>query len=269
MKLGLMTCATAIEMPSAGEAKGRPITTEEFERMLKVVAEVRPHDPGIWTRYLYGMWLSGLRLQESIAFSWDADDAAFAVDLSGDYPAFRIKARAQKGRRSETVPMTPDLATWLLETPAEDRTGPVFHLPSLLDGEPLTLCRVGRIVSKIGQRAGVVVSREVGWVREPVLDDKGKRTGTTRLVEKEVTKYASAHDLRRSFCSRWAKRVTTAVLMQLARHRSTTTTMRYYVHFKSDEMAADLWAQHRQGAGQERDGLGTTLGTSEQVEVQE
>ena len=91
---------------------------------LKVVAEVRPHDPGIWTRYLYGMWLSGLRLQESIALSWD-EDADFGVDLSGDYPAFRIKARAQKGRRSETVPMTPDLATWLLETPQEDRTGRV------------------------------------------------------------------------------------------------------------------------------------------------
>ena len=181
------------------------------------------------------LWLSGLRLQESIAFSWDADDAAFAVDLSGDYPAFRIKARAQKGRRSETVPMTPDMATWLLETPEEDRTGPVFQLPSLLDGKPLTPCRVGRIVSKIGRKAGVVVSREVGWVREPVLDDKGKRTGETRLVEKEVVKYAGAHDLRRSFCSRWAKKVMPAVLMQLARHRSITTTMRYYVHFKSDE----------------------------------
>jgi integrase len=128
---------------------------------------------------------------------------------------------------------------------------------------------VGRIVSKIGQRAGVVVSREVGWVREPILDDKGKRTGATRLVEKEVVKYASVHDLRRSFCSRWAKKVTTAVLMQLARHRSITTTMRYYVHFKSDEMAADLWAQHRQEAGHKNGLLGTTLGTSEQVEGRE
>jgi integrase len=264
VKMGLMVRAPIIEMPDAGEAKSRAVTAEEFERMLQVAAEVRPHDPGIWTRYLYGMWLSGLRLKESIAFSWD-EDADFAVDLSGTYPAFRIRAAAQKGRRSETVPMTPDLATWLLETPEEDRTGPVFQLPSLLDGEPLTPCRVGRIVSRIGKKANVIVSRETGWVREPVLDEDGKKTGATKLVEKEVIKHATVHDLRRSFCSRWARKVMPAVLQQLARHRSITTTMTYYVRIKADEVAADLWAEHETGGSESV--LGTTLGTSESSQL--
>jgi integrase len=42
-------------------------------------------------------------------------------------------------------------------------------------------------------------------------------------------KYASAHAFRRAFGDRWARRVMPPVLMQLMRHESIDTTMRYYV----------------------------------------
>ena len=41
-----------------------------------------PQDTEIWRHYLWGLWLSGLRLEESLVFSWD-HDSPFAADLSG------------------------------------------------------------------------------------------------------------------------------------------------------------------------------------------
>lgn len=82
-------------------------------------------------------------------------------------------------------------------------------------------------------------------VKEAVLDRKnGKETGETRLVEREVIKYASAHDLRRSFGSRWARKVMPAVLQRLMRHESIETTMKYYVDLDADELAEELWQAH-------------------------
>ena len=57
-------------------------------------------------------------------------------------------------------------------------------------------------------------------------------------------KTASAHDLRRTFGSRWAKRVMPAVLRKLMRHANVQTTMQYYVDLDVDEMADDLWTKH-------------------------
>ena len=51
-------------------------------------------------------------------------------------------------------------------------------------------------------------------------------------------KYASAHDLRRSFCQRWSIQVLPQVLMQLARHKTIHTTMTYCAG-RDAELAAD------------------------------
>jgi integrase len=50
-------------------------------------------------------------------------------------------------------------------------------------------------------------------------------TGETVLVPR----YATAHDLRRAFGTRWSKRVMPATLQKLMQHASIETTMRYYV----------------------------------------
>jgi len=56
-------------------------------------------------------------------------------------------------------------------------------------------------------------------------------------------KFATAHDFRRSFGTRWAKRVTSAVLKRLMRHSSIATTEGYYVNLDASDVADDLWAK--------------------------
>jgi hypothetical protein len=77
--------------------------------------------------------------------------------------------------------------------------------------------RVGQIVGKISRKANVVVNKTDG-------------------------KFGSAHDLRRSFGTRWAKRVMPAVLRRLMRHASIQTTMAYYVDLDAADVADQLWA---------------------------
>lgn len=220
--IGLLGKMPDVHMPRRPRGqtlmRGRPITPKEFHQMLSVVSKVRSHDPDIWKRHLEGLWLSGLRLDESLKLSWNIE-AALAVDLSGKRPRFRIFAEAEKGRQDRLLPMTPDFAEFLLKTPRQERSGFVFTLKGLCTGEQMTSGRVGRVISEIGEQANV-------------------------LVNSTEEKFATAHDLRRSFGTRWAARVKPATLQLLMRHRSIETTMKYYVSQNSDDIADELWAEY-------------------------
>jgi integrase len=234
--------------------RGRPITTEEFERMLANVEVGLLDDFALrgkrrmpykrkpseaqrqriqsrreakaqqqartWRHYMRGVWLSGLRLEESLALSWDQDEP-FWIDLNGRHPRFRIYAEAQKGRRDQFLPMTPDFAEFILQTPNAERHGPVFKVGRDRNA-------TSRIVTAIGKRAAVVVNKADG-------------------------KFASTHDLRRAFGTRWSSRVKPVTLQLLMRHRQIETTMRYYVDQDADEVAEQLWQAHK---------VGTFVGTS-------
>ncbi len=80
-----------------------------------------------WQRLLHGLWLSGLRLGESLNIWWD-DDTKLCVDLTGRRPMFRIRAELEKGNQDRLLPMTPDFAEFLQATPETDRTEPVFRV---------------------------------------------------------------------------------------------------------------------------------------------
>lgn len=72
--------------------KGRPITTEEFERILTKVEDVVGTEcEESWKFLLKGLWSSGLRLGEALQLSWE-ETAELAVDFSGKRPMFRIAA---------------------------------------------------------------------------------------------------------------------------------------------------------------------------------
>ena len=103
-------------------------------------------------------------------------------------------------------------------------TGRVFPLPDQRTGEQIGSREAGPVVSAIGAKAGIV-------------------------VDADTRKTASAHDLRRSFGSRWARKVMPAVLQRLMRHSHISTTMSFYVALDADSIAADLWAEHGNGAG--------------------
>ncbi|HEV3339024.1 MAG TPA: site-specific integrase [Pirellulales bacterium] len=215
----------AIAMPkrTAG-SKGRPITGEEFERMLaKTVDVVGTEAAASFEHYLRGLWWSGLRLGESLELWWDRDDRLL-VDLSGKRPMLHIPAELEKGNQSRLLPVAPEFAELLLATPEADRTGRVFKLARRChSGERLTDDRVIRLVGAIGKKAGVKV-----W---------------THPVSGKV-KFASAHDLRRSFGFRWSSRVMPALLKELMRHENIDTTMQYYVGRNAQSTADALWAAY-------------------------
>jgi integrase len=180
-----------IEMPKgATKAGGRAITLEEFERMLAAVPAIRKGgDAGAWKYLLRGLWFSGLRLSEALALSWDESEPVCIAGIDSDGPVMRIAAGSQKGGRDTVTPCVEDFATLLRETHKAERSGRVFKL-SVRQRE-----RASTVVSSIGKKANVK---------------------------------ATAHDLRRSFATRWAKKLEAQQLRKLMRHASITTTLAFY-----------------------------------------
>lgn len=213
-ELGLVTKLPKVQMPKrarrARQMKGRPITTEEYERMLEACAKVRPSDPEPWRQLLQALWLSGLRLGEALQLSWE-EDSQLAVDDLGEFVALRIAAEAEKGFRDRVLPVSPEFAEWLRRTPQDDRRGEVLEIAK----RGLGLHGVSRTICMIGEAARVVVNQE-------------------------MSKFASAHDFRRAFGTRWATRVQPALLRELMRHQAIETTMRYYVGLRAEDIAREL-----------------------------
>ena len=91
----------------------------------------------------------------------------------------------------------------------------------------------------------------------------GKKAGIkTQPKPKGKTKFASAHDLRRSFGERWSSRMMPPVLMELMRHESIETTMRFYVGRNAQSTADVLYEAIGKGGGQ-----GDSLGDSGQKQA--
>jgi integrase len=181
--------------------------------MIAKVPDKRKRDPEKWQQLLRGLNLSGMRLGEALALSWD-EGSPISVTTAGKYPALLIQAGAQKNHTEQLLPLAPEFAEFLLAVPEAERQGLVFGIYGR-PGKPLSTKRASRYISAIGKAAGVVTNKSEG-------------------------KFASAHDLRRSFCTRWAKRIMPADLKVLARHSSINTTMRFYVTQSADDVGSRL-----------------------------
>lgn len=215
---------------SAKVMKGRPIISEEFERMLSAVDVDFPIQsdwkPARIKRvqeqrdsikfHLRGLWLSGLRLEESLTLTWDRWADGIRVDFAKDHVFLLIPAESEKGGKDRVYPTTSDFAEFLRAVPEEKRTGFVFN-PIFHRGFSRRLNTVSDRIVRIGKTAKIKV------------DQKG---------DKAV--WASAHDLRRAFAVRWAMRVPSMVLKELMRHQSISTTEKYYVGQNAEQMAIFL-----------------------------
>jgi integrase len=254
-KEGLLATLPKFTMPKrlkgAKVMRGRPITGEEFDRMIEAVPRIVENAAAkSWEFYLRGLWASGLRLSESLLLRWDDAPGALVVDFSYKRPMFRIPGESQKSGRDTLLPMVPEFATLLQSVPESERKGRVFKLLAA-DGTQLEVNKsiVGKTVSKIGKAAGVVVDRREKLVADP--DDKDqekarkqhrKLKSKSRKVTAIVEKFASAHDLRRAFGFRWAMKVMPVVLKELMRHADIGTTMKYYVGQNAEATAEAVWA---------------------------
>ena len=204
--------------------RGRSLTLEEVERMCDQAHKMfGTLDGRKWAHLIKGLYLSGLRLSEALALSWESgtgvtanvcqlDDGDDVIDIV----QLRIDSESQKNNRDQMLPLAYDFSEFLLETPANDRIGYVFTVPGMRRNQrDVRSDWVGKVISKLGKRANVRVSAN------------GKSI-----------KYASAHDLRRSFGTRWALEVGEFQLMELMRHASVETTKRYYVDRRAMGVAA-------------------------------
>ena len=166
--------------------------------------------------------MSGLRLGEALSLSWDQWADGIRVDTSGKFVKLLIFAEDEKGGQDRVYPVTPDFQEFLLAVPEEERTGFVFN-PRLHRGVCHRVDTVSEKLCDIGETAGIKVDERNG---EAV--------------------YASAHDLRRAFGTRWAKRgLSVFHLKELMRHASVKTTEQYYIDIKADETAAAVLAAMR------------------------
>jgi integrase len=196
-----------------------------------------------------------LRLRESVALSWD-ERAGVSVDLSGKFPMLRIRADSQKSGKDQIYPLAPEFGEMLFAVPEDQRHGRVFKLLGVVDtnANPPTIGpvdnpdHVSHIITRIGKAAGVKVDA---------------KTKTDRKTGKplEVIKYASCHDLRRSFGFRWSRRIMPAELQELMRHEDIQTTMRFYVGANAQSTAATLWAAYAKAGDGNNSQNGNTLAT--------
>ena len=231
---------------TAQEAEGPGTDRGGVQEILEVVAEVvGPKRAASWQHLYEGLWWSGLRLGEALELWWDRDDK-LCIDLTQGRPLLRIPAELEKGHQDRLLPIAPEFANFLLKTTPEERTGRVFKPEAERErSEALTIVRIIKVMAIIGKKSGVVVG----------VNQKGRK------------KYASAHDFRRAFGDRWALRVMPPVLMQLMRHESIETTMRYYVGRSVQATADVVWEAYERTIGQSgneiRDTLRDTNGFSE------
>jgi len=220
-KMKLIRARPHIEFPEYDPTmKGRPITTEEFERIISKVPSVIPGQfVAGWVHYLEGLWLSGLRRKEAMRLHW-TDETKLCVDLTNRRPMMRIQANSDKGRVFRLLPITPDFAEFLLRTPVEARRGFVFN--------PLTY---------------PPGPRRTGWHR-PTVSHVGKvvvEVSRCAHVFSIDGKPAACHDFRRAFGLRWAPRLSESVLQELMRHEDIKTTKKFYLGTMAEMAAEAVW----------------------------
>lgn len=224
--------------------KGRPITGEEFDRMLAAVSKVivepnkgkasaciarRPDDRRIasWQHLIKGLWLSGLRLGEALDLHWTNE-----TRIRPDGNFLRIPSESEKGNKDRILPMSPEFFEFLSETPKSQQKGFVFKpIGQNQNCDRLSTQTVGRTIGSVGEAAKVKVDSKnaTGANGEPIVNPV----------------YASAHDLRRSFGERWAARIMPPQLMELMRHETIETTLRFYVGRNAEKTSVILWEAHR------------------------
>ena len=137
--------------------------------------------------------------------------------MAGKYPRLQLLAAGHKARRDQYLTIAPEFGEMLSEVPPAERHGLVFGIEGRTPGKPLDSKLVGRYISAMGEKALVV-------------------------VDAAENQFATAHDLRRAFGTRWATKIMPVVLMKLMRHKSIDTTMKYYVDIEEDAMAEELRA---------------------------
>ena len=113
-----------------------------------------------WRHYLRGLWASGLRLGESLDLWWDRPEKIFPVFPRDGRPMLQVPGELEKGNADRLLPIAPEFALFLLETPEAARTGPppyfwAAHPPGIC----CETCVYGSVDSGVSVREGAARGR--------------------------------------------------------------------------------------------------------------
>lgn len=216
---GYIQQAPRVRTGSTAVMKGSPINLEQFERLLAATPKVTTKERAAgWKRLLEGLWLTGLRLQEALDLDWTDRNCIRPINLEGSHPLLSFPAHMQKNGKDQLVPLTPEAVKFLRKTPNIKREGKVFEVHG--PGGPIRSSdRASRVISSIGQKSNIVTKTD---------PESGKKYHPT------------AHDLRRSFATRMAKRVPEDLLRELMRHADAKTTRAHYAEIDAESLAEQL-----------------------------
>lgn len=109
--------------------KGRPITGEEFDRMLEATPKaVGERSADSWQYVLNVIWESAFRVGDVMNFSWDDDRRIHPLwpTRKEHFPTLAIPS-SQKNKKTQEIPMLPGLQELLAKTPKNDRQGWVVN----------------------------------------------------------------------------------------------------------------------------------------------
>lgn len=210
--------------------KGRPISEAGYLAALEAIPLIVPETTAAnWRFLMQAFWWGGLRIEESLDLTWDVD-SEMRVDLdSARFPRLVIPDHTDKSGESQLFPIAPEFANLLRQVPESERKGHVFHLASK-GSKQVTPGYVSHTITAICAKAGVVTNSVRHKSRGGELGDH----------------FAGAHDFRRAFGTRWARRVLPQILQKMMRHANINTTLSYYVELDTDDTAEDIWAAYEQ-----------------------
>lgn len=228
-KVEVLNRVPAFIMPTrTDKSKGRPLTPAEFNQMLAIVDDPQ-HKIGhaeTVKDFMWGLWLSSLRIEEALRLTWEPtpDGLSLETDAKGVI-RLRIEANRDKSTEVRLLPLALDFQRFLQSTPVEHRRGFVFN-PSRHRQKTARIRpdAASKLISRIGELAKIQVA-----IYSPVEGETEPRI-----------KFASAHDLRRSFADRWTDTVSEDQLKELMRHRDIETTRQFYAKQRAERVEQSL-----------------------------
>ena len=192
--------------------KGRPITTEEFERMLAVVPKVVGEGPAeSWRFTLRVLWESAFRVGDVMDFSWDDPGHIYPKwpHRQGLHPTLAIP-KTQKNGKEQQIPMLPGLARLLQRVPEDRRVAwvvnpmPVAYtlesqrtgwfMPGRADMEHLVSTYSNRAIA---QACGVSEMTVRKWLKKLILFGRGKAGSRASKVPPDEVAALEARAVRR------------------------------------------------------------------------
>lgn len=209
--------------------RGRPITSDEFGRILEAVPRVVGQVPApSWRFVLHILWESGFRIGDVMNFSWDDEMRIHPVwpSRADKHATIKIPS-SQKNRKIEEIPMLPGLKILLNEVGADDRIGFVVNpLPieyAMKCQRDWFMPNPDDLQSLIEDYSNVAIAKACGvsdptvgkWVAKLVLKRHGKTTFYGQEVPREVIepirKRAGRRTHRRSMKRLSAQRVSEVI----------------------------------------------------------